>query len=549
MGAIFNYSFVQLPFYSQLAILLINALGVSLIITVANHLALQEKITRSFLALGLLMLSWANFSYLARLVGSNDLELSLMFLKFAWSSIPLFLSFVYIITTHITKRGHKKNTYYNFLVFSIGLGLGVITGLTDYVISGVTFKGINLFITYGKGFYIYLGFLSLIVLFSLKILSRARCVDERNRAKVDVFILGVLIFYLANLIFNVILPVFYGVTHLYSIGDYSLIIIVGFTSYAILRHNFMNTSIVATELFTIALWITLFGLTVSSRTTDAIFLNGFILTATIVLGTFLIRTVLKEVKTRETVEEMAIKLEVLNQDLQRLDSAKSDFISIASHQLRAPLSAIKGYISMIQEGTFGKLPRNLKDPLYKVYISNERLITLVSDLLDLSRMERETLQYDFFPVRLGEVTKSVINDFKIVAKSKKMKLIWIKETEEDLVKGDANKLRQILLNIIDNAFKYTPSGSVSVSLRAEGDVLKVDVKDTGPGLDKEERHVLFQKFSRGREQGRSHTEGLGLGLYVARLIADAHGGHIEVTSPGKGLGSTFSLVIPSFKPG
>ncbi|KKU53024.1 MAG: hypothetical protein A3F26_03075 [Candidatus Ryanbacteria bacterium RIFCSPHIGHO2_12_FULL_47_12b] len=313
------------------------------------------------------------------------------------------------------------------------------------------------------------------------------------------------------------------------------------------KHHDINIRVVAAEFFTILLLLVLLVLTIISKTRADAIAYALILASIIILGSFSIHSIIRESIMRREVKKITLDLEIMKRDLQRLDAAKSDFISIASHQLRTPLSTIKGYISMIQEGTFGRLPTKLQDPLYKVYVSNERLITLVSDLLDLSRMERGKMRYDFIPIRLGDIAEGVVNDFKIVAKSKNMSFDFKRITTNDLVWGDPDKLRQVILNLVDNAFKYTPSGSVTVSLVGGDKNVQISVVDTGLGLDTEELRALFQKFSRGRDQGRSHTEGLGLGLYVARLIAEAHRGTLTVSSSGKGKGSTFSFTLPVYE--
>src|SRR3989338_5402719 len=313
------------------------------------------------------------------------------------------------------------------------------------------------------------------------------------------------------------------------------------------KHHDINIRVVAAEFFTILLLLVLLVLTIISKTRADAIAYALILASIIILGSFSIHSIIRESIMRREVKKITLDLEIMKRDLQRLDAAKSDFISIASHQLRTPLSTIKGYISMIQEGTFGQLPTKLQDPLYKVYVSNERLITLVSDLLDLSRMERGKMRYDFIPIRLGDIAEGVVNDFKIVAKSKNMSFDFKRITTNDLVWGDPDKLRQVILNLVDNAFKYTPSGSVTVSLVGGDKNVQISVADTGLGLDAEELRALFQKFSRGRDQGRSHTEGRGLGLYVARLIAEAHRGALTVSSSGKWKGSTFSFTLPVYE--
>ena len=356
--------------------------------------------------------------------------------------------------------------------------------------------------------------------------------------------IGTTVTYTLIIIFNFVLPVIFDNLAYIPLAPLFTIPFISLTAYAIVKLHLFNIKVIATELLTFVLWFALLlRLTTSQGTGDTI-ISSLVLIAAVAFGILLIKSVLHEVALREQMTKLALDLELANKDLERLDQAKSDFISIASHQLRTPLSIIKGYISMIQEGSFGKLTKQLADPLHKVYVSNERLINLVSDLLDLSRMERGKMQYDFKPVHFSEIVESFIGDFDVVAKSKKMKLEWKKEFTSDLVSADAGKVRQIVLNLIDNAFKYTTTGGVTVALTQKDHTICFSVTDTGPGLTLEESHALFQKFARGKEEGRAHTEGLGLGLYVAKLIAEAHGGSLGVSSPGKGKGSTFALTIP-----
>lgn len=358
---------------------------------------------------------------------------------------------------------------------------------------------------------------------------------------------GTIVTFSLIIVFNLVFPVFFSNVQYVPFAPVFILPFIIFTAYAIVKHHLFNVRVIATELFIFALWITLLFITFNGHTTTDVLLHVTVLVATIVLGIFLIRSVLQEVRTREKMSQLALDLEITNQELKRLDEAKSDFISIASHQLRTPLSIIKGYMSMIREGTYGKVDSKLEDPIHKIYVSNERLINLVSDLLDLSRMERGKMLYEFQPIRLGDVAEGIVKDFEKVAKDKGLRFTWSRGKMNDLIKGDANKLRQIVLNLVDNAIKYTAKGSLHVEITSvPGGKIAFSVTDTGPGLTPEEAHALFQKFSRGQQESKSHTEGLGLGLYVAKLIAQAHGGELSVTSPGKGKGSTFSLILPLY---
>ncbi|MBP7927686.1 GAF domain-containing protein [Patescibacteria group bacterium] len=252
------------------------------------------------------------------------------------------------------------------------------------------------------------------------------------------------------------------------------------------------------------------------------------------------------VKLEAEVTKKTAELQKANDELRQLDRAKSEFISIASHQLRTPLTVIKGYISMMQEGSFGKVPPKILENLTKVYASNERLIGLVENLLDISRIESGRQQYEWSKIHLEDLAQTVVDNLKQNAKERNLKLILHKlkkKTPEVIV--DANKLHEVMMNFVDNALKYTPEGSVDVHVLPEPKgMVTFSVKDTGKGITPDMKDLLFRKFSRGKDSFKLHTEGVGLGLYVAKMLIDQHGGKIWADSDGEGKGSTFSFTIP-----
>jgi signal transduction histidine kinase len=250
---------------------------------------------------------------------------------------------------------------------------------------------------------------------------------------------------------------------------------------------------------------------------------------------------------KQEVEKATAELRVANIELQKLDKAKSDFISIASHQLRTPLSAIKGFTSMILEGSYGRITKVVRDKLEKTYESAERLIRLVNDLLDLSHMEGGKMEFNFIKVDLAAMAQSVVEELKIQADKKKLKLELAGPEKELWVWADEQKLRQVVINLIDNAVKYTDKGSVKVLLEEKGDQVQMSVGDTGMGMRPEEIANLFQKFMRGPNAPRLHTEGAGIGLYVAKQLIEAHHGRIWAESEGEGKGSTFFIKLPEWK--
>lgn len=250
-------------------------------------------------------------------------------------------------------------------------------------------------------------------------------------------------------------------------------------------------------------------------------------------------------KLEEEVARQTKELRDANVKLKKLDESKSEFISIASHQLRTPLTVVKGYVSMILENNFGKINDGQRDSLDKVYKSNERLINLVENLLNLSRIESGRLQFKYETMNLETVVASVVEELSGKAKEKKLKLEY-KHPAKPLpqVTIDQEKIRQVIMNLIDNSIKYTAKGSITVTVRQAESNIEFSVADSGMGILAEDLPHLFQKFQRGTGTYLVHTEGTGLGLYVAREMVEIHKGKVWAESKGQGQGSKFIVTIP-----
>ena len=240
--------------------------------------------------------------------------------------------------------------------------------------------------------------------------------------------------------------------------------------------------------------------------------------------------------TYEALQDANIRLE-------GLDKLKTEFLSLASHQLRSPLTAIKGYTSMLLEGSFGEVGEKQKEAIDRVFQSSNHLTKVVEDLLNVSKIEAGGMKYEMAPFDLEKAVHELSTDLSITAQKKGLTLNFVSDNKPPYtMNGDMEKIRQVVLNIIDNAIKYTQKGGITVNLSKDiaGGFMKISITDTGMGISPEEKEKLFQKFSRG-EGGKTNTGGSGLGLYLAKQIAEAHGGHISIDSPGVGLGSTFSI--------
>jgi signal transduction histidine kinase len=267
-------------------------------------------------------------------------------------------------------------------------------------------------------------------------------------------------------------------------------------------------------------------------------LGGALFVFFVIFGYQLVRSVIKEIELRAELEKAYAELE-------RIDRAKTEFLSMASHQLRTPLGIIKGYLSMMLEGDYGEIPKEAKEKLKNAYVSNDRLVKLVNDLLDITRLEMGRIELKLERASIEEIISGVVEEMKEAAEKKGLYLKFEKPKfplPEMML--DKEKIRQVILNLVDNGIKYTQKGGVEIKLKIENSKLKIEIADTGVGLSKEEIKNLFEIMARGRAGLQYWMQGVGLGLYTARKFVEMHGGKIWAKSPGKDKGSTFYIELP-----
>jgi len=227
-----------------------------------------------------------------------------------------------------------------------------------------------------------------------------------------------------------------------------------------------------------------------------------------------------------------------------LDKLKSEFISIASHQLRTPLTAIKWAIKMVLDEEEGELNEAQKTMLDKGYKSNERIITLVNDLLNVSRIEEGRFGYSFGKASFEEALKIVSENLEVRIKQKQVQFSVKKHGKIPDVFIDKQKMQLVLQNLLENAIKYTPeNGKVKVDLGVDGDFLRVKIKDNGIGIPEVDQVKLFSKFFRATNAVSLQTEGSGLGLFIVRNVIKKHGGEITFESK-EGIGTEFIFTLP-----
>lgn len=232
-----------------------------------------------------------------------------------------------------------------------------------------------------------------------------------------------------------------------------------------------------------------------------------------------------------------------NKTHNKLGSEASELISFVAHQIKSPMVAIKGYADLLANGHYGVLPEEAREIALKVKAASERSLDLAENLLDLKRIEEGKMKYVFEAVNLVEVVQGVCGELQPLADKKKLKLTFHPWEGETKVHADKRTLHQVLQNLVDNAIKYTDRGYVKIEIEHSKEVAVVKVSDSGRGMPDELRKTAFDKFTRDASVHQI-IHGVGLGLFIAKNIIEAHKGKIWAESEGEGRGSQFYVSLP-----
>jgi signal transduction histidine kinase len=512
----------ELPFLNQLLIIIINAVGFSLVVTFLNHNSLRNRLSLIFLGLSLSIFGWVDFAYLARLAGPNQIEAAEFFLRIAWVATPFVFMFAYIMSTLIVGAS-KKFRLTTISVIIVSIIFGLITGVTDLVVAGISFVNQNVDIQYGVGFLPFLGVVGVIMAVTIWPILSVHEANMEERKGIRGFFFGIIIFYIANLIFNITLPFFFKITHLYYFGDYSTMVLLGSIVYAILRHRLFNVKYIATELFIFSLWMFIFLRTlVISNFRDQMTSAG-LLVISIILGIFVMRSVLREVKTREQLEGI---------------------LHFMSHEVKGALGKTRGLLSFVSDGTLGEVSPKLREMAGDLSLTVSESLDSVEDILNSANIKKGTFTYQMAPFDFTALVTKLVNVYKPQAEHKNLLFTYKTPATAVSITGDEKHLEHVVKNLIDNAVRYTKEGGVTVSVTVNPKTVILSVADTGYGLTEEDKKNLFTEGGKGKESQKVNVESTGYGLFIAKSIALAHSGKIWAESAGREKGSTFFVELP-----
>lgn len=527
-----------LLYYTYIPVVLVS-LSIGFFVLFKDRFSLVSKL---LFAVAITFTAWVINIYFAWIAAYHA------HVMFVWVMTPiievlLFLFSVYFV--HVFTDEKRTDTSFAAKVILLVLGLPIILLLPtayniEYFNSAIC-EGVPGMLWN----YLYL-FETVLILWvgTVGYVRYRQSVDVKRKRQILYIAIGMISFLLLFLGSNVV-GQHTGIQEISFIGSLGMVAFLMFLAYLIVRYQAFNVKLLGAQALVLTLIVLVGSQFFFVKTLISEILTIVTFTLVSIFGWILMRSVKLEVRRKEELQEIATKLAVANEELRRLDNTKSEFISIASHQLRTPLTAIKGFLSLVLEGSYGKLSADVEDVLNKVYSANNHLVDLVENLLNISRIESGRIQYQFAPMDIAGIVHELADAFSVVAKGRRLNLAFVyPETPVPPFLMDSQKIREVISNMIDNAIKYTQQGGVTVRLSSDGEKVRIAVSDTGVGIAPEDLPILFQKFRRGKESGKVNVSGTGLGLYVGKSFAEAHGGRMIIESEGVGKGSTFTLELP-----
>ena len=579
-----DYDYMIAPLISLLSIV------IGLIVYLNNK---KESTGKVVAVISISIGIWIISAFLSDLV--KNVALSLLFNRLIFVALTILVSgLLYLPFIFPLKSKSADLIKLPIIIFTSLFGL--FTLLTPFIVENIQFESWGSNIIYGSFFSLFIAYtLIAVLLLLIKFIISYIKLKTEDRVKIRLFFIGLILFSLINIFVQVIIRNIIGSDEFYRFGNYSAIIFVSFTAYAIVKNQLFNIKIILTEIGVALVNIAILEQIFLPKSSWQVYIN-IILFLVVAYGSYiLVKSVIREIKFREELQVMTNQLAHANTHLKELDQMKTEFVSLASHELLTPVSAIEGYLSMLLDEHMAKVedPKAIKY-MTNVYTSAKRLARLIADMLNISRIEEGRLLVEKKDISLSELVKQVIDEIKFKSDERQQKIIF--ETPDQAKSddrlasgwntyGDADKIKEVIINLIGNSIKYSKNpGTITIRIekvptpwvaekwqKIEEDIkqrplddqeaihsavdehfrnfvgqtqLMISVKDQGIGIPKEELPRLFKKFHRVGDFTTAESQGTGLGLYISRALVELHHGRIWADSEGEGKGSTFTFTLP-----
>jgi len=540
----------ELLYYSHIPAAVI-ALLVGLFIFLNNRHSLLNKlllaIAISFSLLALInLITWTNIH--------SD------FILFVWTFFSVLLALISILSIYFIyvflNKGEDVSGKIK-IIFLLLLAPVFLLAHTNLSLGGFDIGECDAFIYEGLPFKIYYTMLGVLAMIWILILLIKNYRIAKPEFKKQIVLMGIGIeFFLFSFFSIFFLATYYtglgflADSRLEFYGFFGMTFFMIMIAILIVRFKTFNVGALASNALVVALLILVGSQYTYTDTTTGFVLVTITLVLTATVGWILIKNVKKEIEQREEIEKLATQLKSANEHLKELDKMKSEFVSIASHQLRSPITSIRGYVSMLIEGSYGKFPDKARDVLKKISESSKYMALSIEDYLNVSRIEAGNMKYEYSDFSLKDEAVKITDELRQVAMQKGLVLVFRSDCEGTAsIHADIGKTRQIIMNLVDNSIKYTQKGTITVVTKDDLKKKKVrlTIQDTGVGMDKEAVEDIFDKFVRAKNANQINVTGTGLGLFVAKKMVTAMKGKIWAESEGEGKGSSFHIEFPMLK--
>lgn len=344
---------------------------------------------------------------------------------------------------------------------------------------------------------------------------------------------------------DLVLP-YFGIFSYTWLGPPFTLIMVVALFIAMVRFQLFNIKVIATELFASLVVIVMLAQLFLAASYTEVAVTATVLIFVTLAAFLLIRSVYREVEQKEEIQRLYKELEVKNERLTELDKLKSQFLSIATHELRTPLTIVRNFMSLMLDGSYGKIPEAAAEGGRQVFDRVNDMARSVDTYLNVSRIEQGKIKYDFAAADITPLVKLAVDGLRANAEKKGLSLTLSVAHGAETLKAniDAPKITEVLINLIDNSIKYTPKGSVTVTLERVGGKARVTIKDTGVGMTQKTMDNLFKLFTPGEDSKKINPASTGVGLYISKAHVEAHKGSLVASSGGTQKGSQFTLEIP-----
>jgi len=463
------------------------------------------------------------------IASTQDASVALLWWKISHIGVilipVLFMQFVYAFT-------RKMNPWLLISTYALGLFFLYTDLFTSSLIS-VKMSPWGFYFNHGGIFYPALvAFFFIFITYGHYLLLRAYLAssDPAQRRQIQYFFIATVVGFVGGSVsFAPVFEWYLSPTAILTVPLYPIIM-----GYAILKYRLFNLRVVAAQLMALLLFVVSFAKLFTATTVSDYLINGGLIVVVLVLGGYLIRSVMYELEQRDLIERQEKELEVAN-------AQQESLLHFMSHEIKGYLTKSEAGFAAISQGDFGPVSPALATMSENAVADVRKGVRTVMDILDASNLKRGTVSYKKVSFDLKDTVRSVVEHLRPAIDEKHLTVETSFAWEVPCtVNGDEEKIRShVVRNLVDNAIKYTPAGTIKVEVIRAGPVVRFSIKDSGVGITDEDKKKLFTEGGHGKDSVKINVHSTGYGLYIAKTIVEAQGGKIWAESEGAGKGSRF----------